>query len=376
MEDNKKENEGQIPDKQPDNKEQPEAENQPQEAPQPTPASQAESSTKTKATGSAKEDFKSNIDLTPLKESTDKLREEIKKVIIGQEEMVDLILIALLSDGHVLIEGMPGVAKTLMAKVIAKCVSVDFSRIQFTPDLMPSDVTGTYVFNQKEGDFEYRKGPIFSNFVLIDEINRAPAKTQSSLFEVMEERQITADGQRFEMEYPFIVMATQNPVEHEGTYRLPEAQLDRFIFKIEVDYPSLEEEVDIILTQGSHDKKEKLESIQPVFTAQEIKDFRDKVSQVFIEQKLVEYIAKIVTGTRNNNALYVGASPRASIALLMSSKAMAAISGRDFVTPDDIKFLAPYVLKHRVVVTPEREMEGILPEDVIKQIIKNIEIPR
>ena len=376
MEDNKKENEGQIPDKQPDNKEQPEAENQPQEAPQPTPASQAESSTKTEAIGSAKEDFKSNIDLTPLKESTDKLREEIKKVIIGQEEMVDLILIALLSDGHVLIEGMPGVAKTLMAKVIAKCVSVDFSRIQFTPDLMPSDVTGTYVFNQKEGDFEYRKGPIFSNFVLIDEINRAPAKTQSSLFEVMEERQITADGQRFEMEYPFIVMATQNPVEHEGTYRLPEAQLDRFIFKIEVDYPSLEEEVDIILTQGSHDKKEKLESIQPVFTAQEIKDFRDKVSQVFIEQKLVEYIAKIVTGTRNNNALYVGASPRASIALLMSSKAMAAISGRDFVTPDDIKFLAPYVLKHRVVVTPEREMEGILPEDVIKQIIKNIEIPR
>jgi MoxR-like ATPase len=321
-------------------------------------------------------EFQSGIDLSELKAAADDLKNEIKKVIVGQEEMVDLILIALLSDGHVLIEGMPGVAKTLLAKVVAKCISVNFSRIQFTPDLMPSDVTGTFVFNQKTGDFDFRKGPIFSNFVLIDEINRSPAKTQSSLFEVMEERQITADGNCFKMDYPFIVLATQNPVEHEGTYRLPEAQLDRFLFKIEVDYPALEEEILILESHNLDTRDNLLNKVSPILTASKIKEYRDKVSQVFIEKNMIAYIAKIVTGTRNNNALYVGASPRASIALMNASKALAAISGRDFVTPDDIRYLAPIVMKHRVVLSPEREIEGILAEDIIAQIIKNIEIPR
>ncbi len=320
--------------------------------------------------------FEQRIDLNELREAIEKIKYEIGKIIIGQAEMVDLIAAALLADGHILMEGVPGVAKTLTSKLFSKTISVDFSRIQFTPDLMPSDVLGTAIFNQKVNEFEFRKGPIFSNIVLIDEINRAPAKTQAALFEAMEERQITADGKEYKLAYPFIVVATQNPVEQEGTYRLPEAQLDRFMFKIEVNYPNLEEEIAIIT--GVHQRKNNVDfnKIAPVISAEKLKDYRDKVQEIHIESPLIKYIAQIVEKTRNNPSLYLGASPRASIAILNSSKAIAAIRGRDFVTPEDIKLVTPSVLIHRVVVTPEKEMESITGRQIIEEIINNIEIPR
>lgn len=320
--------------------------------------------------------FEQRIDLNELREAIEKIKYEIGKIIIGQSEMVDLIAAALLADGHILIEGVPGVAKTLTSKLFSKTISVDFSRIQFTPDLMPSDVLGTAIFNQKVNEFEFRKGPIFSNIVLIDEINRAPAKTQAALFEAMEERQITADGNEYKLAYPFIVVATQNPVEQEGTYRLPEAQLDRFMFKIEVNYPNLEEEVSIIT--GVHQRRNQVDfdKIAPVVSPEKLKDYRNKVQEVHIETPLIKYIAQIVEKTRNNPSLYLGASPRASIAILNSSKAMAAVRGRDFVTPEDIKQVTIPVLIHRVVVTPEKEMESVTAKQIIEEIINNIEIPR
>jgi len=290
--------------------------------------------------------------------------------------MIELLIAAILADGHVLIEGVPGVAKTLTAKLLAKTMSVGFSRIQFTPDLMPSDIIGTSIYNLKTSEFEFKYGPLFSNIILIDEINRAPAKTQSALFEAMEERQITVDGKTYSLTAPFIVLATQNPIEHEGTYRLPEAQLDRFIFKIEVDYPSLEDETKIIADFHARKNIIDINSINGVLNAAEVKDYRSKVRQIHIDANLISYIAKIVNQTRNNASLYLGASPRASLAILSSSKAIAAMNGRDFVTPDDIKFVATPVLKHRVMLTPEKEMEGITTNEIIKQIIEKIEVPR
>ena len=320
--------------------------------------------------------FKSRVDLQALRDAVEQMKAELRKVIVGQERMVDLLITALLADGHVLIEGVPGVAKTLAAKLLARTFSVGFSRIQFTPDLMPSDVIGTSVFNQKTSDFEFRKGPIFSNIVLIDEINRAPAKTQAALFEVMEERQITTDGTTYRMAPPFVVLATQNPIEHEGTYRLPEAQLDRFLFKIEVDYPSLSEEESII--RGHHVRRgeQPIDIIQAILTAEAIANYRAKVKEVHVEEKLISYIARIVHSTRDNSALFLGASPRASIAILNGSKAMAAIRGRDFVTPEDIREVTLPVLRHRVILQPDREMEGLKPSDVIQEIITRIEVPR
>lgn len=323
-----------------------------------------------------KEVFESRIDLSGLENSVKDIKSEIAKLIVGQDKMVDLIITALLADGHVLIEGVPGVAKTLTAKLIAKTISVDFSRIQFTPDLMPSDIIGTSVFNQKTSDFEFHRGPLFSNIILIDEINRAPAKTQAALFEVMEEKQITVDGETHMMIPPFMVLSTQNPVEQEGTYRLPEAQLDRFIFKIEVDYPGLEDEMKIISDFHSRKNVMDLDSVKPVLTAQKVDEYRKKSALVHIDKNLMNYIAQIVSKTRNNSSLFLGASPRASLAILTTSKAHAAINGRDFVTPEDIKYLAPSVMKHRVMLTPEKEMEGVKPGDVIRQIIEQIEIPR
>lgn len=320
--------------------------------------------------------YQNRIDLTELKNSVDNIRQEIKKVIVGQEYMIDLAITAILSDGHILIEGVPGVAKTIFAKLLAKTISAPFSRIQFTPDLMPSDVIGTSVFNQKTLDFEFKKGPVFSSIVLIDEINRAPAKTQASLFEVMAERQITTDGQTRNFEKPFIVLATQNPIEQEGTYRLPEAQLDRFLFKIEIDYPSLEEEVSILNNHNQMKTKNEVDEINTVISASDIVKYQELIKQIHIENSIIEYIAKIVNATRNNANLYLGASPRASISILNASKAFAAINGKDFVTPDDIKFIAPAVLKHRVILTPEREMEGLTPNMIVKQLIEGIEIPR
>lgn len=320
--------------------------------------------------------FKSRIDMTELRENLEKVKTEIAKVIVGQEKMVEHLLAALLSNGHVLIEGVPGVAKTITAKLLAKTIAVDFSRIQFTPDLMPSDILGTSVFNVKNTEFEFKKGPIFSNFVLIDEINRSPAKTQAALFEVMEERQITMDGTEYKMDEPFLVVATQNPIEHEGTYRLPEAQLDRFLFKINVGYPELSQEIQIIKNQHESKLDDKTSVVNSVISAQQLSDYQHLVKEIVVEPQLLEYIAKIIVNTRENQFLYLGASPRASLALLKASKAFAAIRGRDFITPEDIKDSSFAVLRHRVMVSPEREMEGLTADEIIRQILESIEIPR
>lgn len=321
-------------------------------------------------------EFHSRIDMIELRESLNKVKTEIAKVIVGQENMVEHLLAALLSNGHVLIEGVPGVAKTITAKLLAKTIDVDFSRIQFTPDLMPSDILGTSIFSMKNSEFEFKKGPIFSSFILIDEINRSPAKTQAALFEVMEEKQITIDGTRYEMDEPFLVVATQNPIEHEGTYRLPEAQLDRFLFKINVGYPNLEQEIAIIKNQHDNRLEDKTEAVNKVITAQQLNNYQKLVKEIIVESQLIEYIAKIIINTRENQFLYLGASPRASLALLTASKAFAALRGRDFVTPEDIKEASYAVLRHRVIVSPEREMEGLTADEIIRQILEGIEIPR
>jgi len=320
--------------------------------------------------------FESRIDLKHLQESVEKIKEELGRVIVGQQEMLDMLIISILSNGHSLIEGVPGVAKTLTAKLLAQTMEVDFSRIQFTPDLMPSDILGTSVFNIKTNDFEFKKGPIFANIILIDEINRAPAKTQAALFEVMEERQVTIDGIQHNMKPPFLVFATQNPIEQEGTYALPEAQLDRFLFKIKVSYPNLEEEIQILEKEHQRGEHWVMENIQPVLNAEKIAEYQTLIKKVIIENNLLRYIATIVDQTRKDSNLYLGASPRASLAIMNASKAQAAIRGRDFVTPDDIKRVAPMILGHRVVLTPEREMEGFTEDRVVRQILETIEIPR
>lgn len=304
------------------------------------------------------------------------VKNEMKKVLVGQDHLVDLMLAALFTNGHVLLEGVPGIAKTLTAKLLAKTLSADFSRIQFTPDLMPTDVTGTSVFNMKTSEFTFNKGPIFSNIVLIDEINRSPAKTQASLFEVMEEKQITVDGVTYKMDLPFFVIATQNPIEQEGTYKLPEAQLDRFLFRIKLNYPALEEEKQILQRFKEDFRTTSVDEIKPVLKKEEIKNCREIIEKVHIKDELVNYIAQIVHNTRNNGDLFLGASPRASLAILKTAKAIAVMSGRDFVTPDDIKTVAYPVLNHRIILTPEREMEGLHTEDIIKGIIEGIEVPR
>jgi MoxR-like ATPase len=320
--------------------------------------------------------FQPRMDVHPMQEITDQIREATARIIVGQHETVELLLAALLADGHVLIEGVPGVAKTLMAKTLARLIDADFSRIQFTPDLMPSDVLGTSIFNPQEGKFAFRQGPIFSNIILIDEINRAPAKTQAALFEVMEERQVTIDGKTYKMEAPFVVLSTQNPVEHEGTYRLPEAQLDRFIFKINVNYPSLEEETKILMQHHGQQGRQLLDELKPVISRQQLAQCRQLIQKVHVEDKLIEFIARLTISTRSDRSLYLGASPRASLALLNASKAIAVLRGRDFITPEDILYVAPAVLRHRIALTPEREMEGATPDDVLKELITKLEVPR
>jgi MoxR-like ATPase len=316
------------------------------------------------------------LDLAPVYNAVGAVKEELRKVIVGQNEMMDLLLAALFCNGHVLIEGVPGIAKTLTAKLLAKTLDVGFSRIQFTPDLMPSDVVGTTVFNMKTSDFTFNAGPVFSNVILIDEINRAPAKTQAALFEVMEEYQVTVDGTTHDMRQPFFVLATQNPIEQEGTYKLPEAQLDRFLFKINVDYPELEEEKAILRRFRSDFSMAVKADVKPVFSDAGIAACRKLVEQVQIREELLDYIAAVVHNTREHPDLFLGASPRASLAILKASKAIAAMSGRDFVTPDDIRFVAYPVLNHRIILTPEREMEGFDTKDVIDDILKKIEVPR
>ncbi len=324
----------------------------------------------------SKLEFTSRLDLDDLQRQMSQVRSQLKKVIVGQERMIDYLLVALLSNGHILLEGVPGIAKTITVKLLSKALNIGFSRIQFTPDLMPSDVLGTSVFDLKKSEFEFKKGPIFSNLILIDEINRAPAKTQAALFEVMEERQITIDGIRFSMQAPFLVIATQNPVEQEGTYRLPEAQLDRFLFKIVIDYPSLEDEIQIITREHEAKAQDKTTSVEKVLDGESLIRYQGLVKNILIEPQLIEYIAKITQNTRENSFLYLGASPRASLAMLNASKGFAALVGRDFVTPEDIKQAAYPVLGHRVILSPEKEMEGIKTEQIIQQIIESVAVPR
>jgi MoxR-like ATPase len=320
--------------------------------------------------------FDQRIDLTQLNEAVQSVRQQLKKIIVGQDGMVKLIITALLADGHVLIEGVPGVAKTLTAKLVARSLAVSFSRIQFTPDLMPSDVIGTPVFNPKEGSFDFKRGPIFGNVVLIDEINRAPAKTQAALFEVMEEKQITVDGKTYRMQAPFIVLATQNPIEQEGTYRLPEAQLDRFLFKVVVPYPTEAEELEILSQFHQMGDTDVLSAIQPVLNSDTIVRIRQVVKGVVIDQRLLRFIAGLTHQTRNHKSIYLGGSPRASLAIMNASKAVAAINGRDFVTPEDILEVVPAVLRHRIILSPDKEMEGVTEDNVITQIIQSLDIPR
>lgn len=320
--------------------------------------------------------FQQRTDLSALNEAVLSINNEIKKVIVGQDEMVKLIIAAILADGHVLIEGVPGVAKTLTAKLVAKSIDVGFSRIQFTPDLMPSDVLGTPVFNPREAGFDFKKGPIFSNIVLIDEINRAPAKTQSALLEVMEERQATIDGKTYKMADPFMVLATQNPVEQEGTYRLPEAQTDRFLFKVIVPYPTEIEEMTILSQFHQMGNVQAMDMVKPVLKASQVTVLRQQIRSLIIEEKLLQFIAKLIHQTRNHKSIYLGASPRASLSVMNASKAMAAMQGRDFVTPEDILGVLAPVLRHRIILSPEKEMEGITEDEVIKQIVHMMDIPR
>lgn len=325
---------------------------------------------------STEQQYIPSSDNHPLEEQVAVMKSMIQQVIVGQQGMTELLLAGLLADGHILIEGVPGVAKTLTARLLSKLIDTRFSRIQFTPDLMPSDVLGTSIFNPETSNFQFRAGPVFSNIVLIDEINRAPAKTQAALFEVMEERQATIDGLTHKMQQPFMVIATQNPIEHEGTYRLPEAQLDRFLMKINVEYPSLEEEIQILERQNKQVITEQLNDMQAIITPEMFADARRQVRSTHVESRLLELIAKITWSTRNDRSLYLGASPRASIAMLQMAKAFSVLRGRNFVIPEDILQAAPSVLRHRIGLTPEREMEGATTDDVIKEIVGKMEIPR
>ena len=315
-------------------------------------------------------------DLTQFAEKIQQLRDSIGEIIVGQRFTVDLILTAILADGHVLIEGVPGVAKTLLARTVAKLIDTKFSRVQFTPDLMPSDVVGTTVFNMKSSEFEFHPGPVFADIILVDEINRAPAKTQAALFEVMEERQVTIDGTTHRMGDIYTIIGTQNPVEQEGTYKLPEAQTDRFLMKITMGYPSLEEEVKVLERHHTNAKLTRLEDLKPVITHDELLQLRSLLQKVYVEPSLLRYIAAIVQQTRQSKAVFLGASPRASVAMLQASKALALLSGRDFVTPEDIKFVTPSILQHRLILTAEAEMEGHTALKVTQRLIDKVEVPK
>jgi MoxR-like ATPase len=315
-------------------------------------------------------------DLDTLNEHIAKVKAEVGKLVVGQEKTIDLIMAGIFTGGHILLEGVPGIAKTLTAKLLARTLSVDFSRIQFTPDLMPTDVVGTSVFNLKTSEFTFSRGPIFGNVVLVDEINRAPAKTQSALFEVMEERQITVDGTTYSLEFPFVIIATQNPIEQEGTYRLPEAQLDRFLFRIKLNYLTVEQETEVLKRFRDDFTMKAIGTVQAVLSKQDMSRCQQIIEKIHIKDEILTYIAQVVASTRTHSDLSLGASPRASLAIMRAAKAIAAMSGRDFVTPDDVKYVATPVLNHRIILTAEREMEGVESEDVIKEITERIEVPR
>lgn len=313
---------------------------------------------------------------TPCTTKIQALRDSIAQIIVGQTQATDLLLTSVIARGHVLIEGVPGVAKTLLARVMAQLIDARFSRVQFTPDLMPSDVLGTTVYNMKTGDFDFHPGPVFADVVLADEINRAPAKTQAALFEVMEERQVTVDGAPRAMSDVFTIIATQNPVEQEGTYKLPEAQLDRFLMKITMDYPTTDEEMEILLRHQASAAFTRVDRLEPLLTPADLATLRDAAQQVRVEASLLRYIAEIVDTTRHSKAVYLGASPRAAVAILSSAKAYALLQERDFVTPDDIKTVAPFVMHHRLLLTAEAEMQGYTPLQVAQRLIDKVEVPQ
>ena len=313
---------------------------------------------------------------TPCTTKIQALRDSIAQIIVGQTQATDLLLTSVIARGHVLIEGVPGVAKTLLARVIAQLIDARFSRVQFTPDLMPSDVLGTTVYNMKTGDFDFHPGPVFADVVLADEINRAPAKTQAALFEVMEERQVTVDGTPRAMSDVFTIIATQNPVEQEGTYKLPEAQLDRFLMKITMDYPTTDEEVEILLRHQASAAFTRVDRLEPLLTPADLATLRDAAQQVRVAASLLRYIAEIVDTTRHSKAVYLGASPHAAVAILSSAKAYALLQERDFVTPDDIKTVAPFVMHHRLLLTAEAEMQGYTPLQVALRLIDKVEVPQ
>ena len=308
------------------------------------------------------------------------IKREIAKTIVGQSDVIDQLLISLFARGHCLLIGVPGLAKTLLVKTLGEIMDLKFSRIQFTPDLMPSDITGTEIIEENVSSgkkvFKYIRGPIFANIILADEINRAPAKVQSALLEAMEEKQVTVGQSSYVLPELFMVVATQNPIEHEGTYKLPEAQLDRFLFKLNLNYLNKEDEIEILNRHNQNNHLADVSSLKPEISTQDILDFRSKIQDVHIEKNLIEYIAEIVEETRRNKSIYLGASPRAGIAMLNGSKAYAALKGRDFVTPDDIKYIAEPVLNHRIMLTPEAEMEGNNVMNVCNKIIEKIEVPR
>lgn len=320
--------------------------------------------------------FKSQLDLTEVKRVFESIQQEIGKVVLGQEKLIELLTIALMCESHVLIEGVPGVAKTLTAKSLARTVQADFKRIQFTPDLMPSDVVGSMIYNPKNSTFDFKQGPIFSNLILIDEINRAPAKTQAALFECMEEHQVTINGHTHQLKPPFVVLGTQNPIDHEGTYRLPEAQLDRFMFKLFVEYPEVSTEEKILKLHQSVGHRPSENDINTVVTKEQLATIQETISQVKVKPEILKYIANLVNETRNNPNIFLGASPRASVYLLEGAKALAAVQGRDFVIPEDVLELITPILNHRIVLNPEREMEGMTNTRALKQITEKLTVPK
>lgn len=318
------------------------------------------------------------LDVSAVSQAADRVRNEMAKVVVGQREVIDQMLVAVLCEGHVLLEGVPGIAKTLMARALSLSIKAEFNRIQFTPDLMPSDVIGTNVFDQSAGNFKLRKGPVFTGLLLADEINRTPPKTQAALLEAMQERQVTIDGENHALDSIFTVFATQNPIEYEGTYPLPEAQLDRFMFKTIVGYPAYETETEMLSRYNAGFRSVDIENagIVPALDINKVAELRKLVSEVVVEQPVVEYIAKLVRKTRENRNLVLGASPRASIYLLFGSKAVAALNNRSYVIPDDIKKIAAPVLRHRLIMRPEAEIEGLTPDRVIESTVSEIEVPR
>jgi MoxR-like ATPase len=303
---------------------------------------------------------------------------EIGKVVVGQVDLIEGVLVALFCEGNVLIEGVPGLGKTLLVNTLSKVLSCDFRRIQFTPDLMPSDVTGHSVYNMRDREFTFNPGPIFTNLLLADEINRAPAKTQSALLEAMQERQVTVDGTTYLLERPFITIATQNPLEQEGTYPLPEAQLDRFMFKLLIDYPTTDQEEGILaqFATGKDNRDLGQFELNAIMPAADILKVQQSIARVIVEPAIISYITAIVTKTRSWHTVEVGASPRASVNMLLAARATAACRGRDFVVPDDVKQLAPWVLRHRLRLRPDAEIEGIAPDDVIRDVLDSVEAPR